>query len=112
MTKPLRPGQKDPSLSRASWEMPISRSKHPEGINQVDPNPPGTGGNQEVTYDEYGNPEILMQLGSGSGAMGNPSWGQGMGHTAADGTSVASGGLRRQIHTLKTLSGEAKKGAI
>ena len=112
MTKPLRPGQKDPADSQSLWTIPISGDKHPDGINHVDPNPPGTGGNQEVTYDEYGNPEILMQLGSGSGAMGNPSWGQGVGNTAADGTSVASGGLRRQIHRLKTLSGEAKKGAI
>ena len=39
-------------------------------------------------------------------------YGQGVGHTAADGSAPMSGNLRRPVHKLKTLSGAAKKGAI
>jgi len=105
-SKPLRPGQKDPSFNPQVnpnmpplWTMPISGDKHPDGLLEYDPNRVMEG-NHEVTYDENGRPEILMQLDDTnqiSGTMQGPT-GVGAGAVGGYGKKRVGQESRRQMN--------------
>jgi hypothetical protein len=80
-----------------TYEMPVSGDKHPDGIPEGDPNRVMEG-DQEVTYDEYGNPEVLMQLGDTNQISGTMQGSTGGGAVGGYGKKRVGQESRRQMN--------------